>query len=135
MTLFLLLALVAAVVTFGGSLLVWKLSLKYRLYPKIRERDVHTRPTPRLGGIAMFVGIVVAIGAAAFVSTFGSSRFAILSIIFQNPAQILAILGECRGSAKGISDELGADYWQVSYEMDVLRKAKLIERVAERRRR
>ena len=65
MTLFVALALVAALVTFGGSLLVWKLSLKYRLYPKIRERDVHTRPTPRLGGIAMFVGILVAFAAAA----------------------------------------------------------------------
>ncbi|HET8779605.1 MAG TPA: MraY family glycosyltransferase [Agromyces sp.] len=93
MTLFLALALVAALVTFGGSVLVWKLSLKYRLYPKIRERDVHTRPTPRLGGVAMFVGIVTAIAAAAFISTLGSARFSIVSIVFQNPAQILAILG------------------------------------------
>ena len=93
MTLFLALALVAALVTFGGSVLVWKLSLKYRLYPKIRERDVHTRPTPRLGGIAMFLGILAAIGAAAFVSTLGSSQFSIVSIIFQNPSQMLAILG------------------------------------------
>jgi UDP-GlcNAc:undecaprenyl-phosphate/decaprenyl-phosphate GlcNAc-1-phosphate transferase len=93
MTLFLALALVAALVTFGGSVLVWKLSLKYRLYPKIRERDVHTRPTPRLGGIAMFVGIIAAIGAAAFVSTLGSTRFSIVSIVFQNPGQMLAILG------------------------------------------
>ncbi len=93
MTLFLALALLTALVTFVGSLLVWKLSLKYRLYPKIRARDVHTRPTPRLGGVAMFVGILVAIGAAAFVSTLGSSRFSIIAIIFQNPAQILSILG------------------------------------------
>lgn len=93
MTLFLALALVAALVTFGGSVLVWKLSLKYRLYPKIRERDVHTRPTPRLGGIAMFVGILAAIGAAAFVSSLGSTRFSNVSIIFQNPSQMLAILG------------------------------------------
>ena len=93
MTLFLLLALVAAVVTFGGSLLVWKLSLKYRLYPKIRDRDVHTRPTPRLGGIAMFVGILAAFGAAAFISSLGSTRFSNISIIFQNPAQVLSILG------------------------------------------
>lgn len=93
MTLFLSLALLAALVTFGGSIVVWKLSLKYRLYPKIRERDVHTRPTPRLGGIAMFVGIVVAIGAAAFVSSLGVSRFSNVSIIFENPGQMLAILG------------------------------------------
>ena len=93
MTLFLAIALLTALVTFGGSIIVWKLSLKYRLYPKIRERDVHTRPTPRLGGVAMFVGILVAFGAAAFVSTLGPSRFSNIAIIFQDPGQILAILG------------------------------------------
>ncbi|MGW9631566.1 MraY family glycosyltransferase [Agromyces sp. NPDC055520] len=93
MTLFLAIALLTALVTFGGSILVWKLSLKYKLYPKIRERDVHTRPTPRLGGVAMFVGILIAFGAAAFVSTLGSSRFSNIAIVFQNPGQILAILG------------------------------------------
>ena len=93
MTLFLALALVAALVTLVGSYVVWKLSLKYRLYPKIRERDVHTRPTPRLGGIAMFVGILVAFGAAWFVSSLGPTRFANVAIIFQDPTQVLAILG------------------------------------------
>ena len=49
--------------------------------------------------------------------------------------QILAILGERKGSAMGISKELGIDYWQVAYEMEVLRKANLIKRVGERQRR
>ena len=49
----------------GSSLLIWQLSTKYRLYPKIRERDVHTTPTPRLGGIAMFLGIVAAFAVAS----------------------------------------------------------------------
>ncbi|GGH49124.1 MraY family glycosyltransferase [Microbacterium album] len=40
---------------------VWRLSLRYKLYPGIRERDVHKTPTPRLGGIAMFLAIVAAI--------------------------------------------------------------------------
>ncbi|WP_022888423.1 MraY family glycosyltransferase [Agromyces italicus] len=107
MTLFLSLALLAALVTFGGSIAVWKLSLKYRLYPKIRERDVHTRPTPRLGGIAMFVGILVAIGAAAFVSSLGVSRFSNVSIIFENPGQMLAILGAALLIvAMGVADDL-----------------------------
>ncbi|MFF2390709.1 MraY family glycosyltransferase [Agromyces sp. NPDC058064] len=107
MTLFLSLALLAALVTFGGSIVVWKLSLKYRLYPKIRERDVHTRPTPRLGGIAMFVGIVVAIGAAAFVSSLGVSRFSNVSIIFENPGQMLAILGAALLIvAMGVADDI-----------------------------
>ncbi len=70
------------------SLVVYRLSLKYRLYPKIRARDVHTRPTPRLGGIAMFLGIVVAFGAAYLLS----SQFTILRLIFADPGPILAIL-------------------------------------------
>ena len=89
MTLFILLALVSAVVTFGLSIVVYKLSHRFRLYPKIRERDVHTRPTPRLGGIAMFLGILVAFGVAYLVS----SQFAPLRLVFSNPQQILAILG------------------------------------------
>ncbi len=107
MTLFVALALVAALVTFAGSLLVWKLSLKYRLYPKIRERDVHTRPTPRLGGIAMFVGILAAFGAAAFVSSLGIARFANISIIFQDRSQVLSILAAAALIvAIGVADDL-----------------------------
>jgi UDP-GlcNAc:undecaprenyl-phosphate/decaprenyl-phosphate GlcNAc-1-phosphate transferase len=89
MTLFILLALVSAVVTFGLSIVVLKLSHRYRLYPKIRERDVHTRPTPRLGGIAMFLGILAAFGLSYLIA----AQFAPLRLIFANPQQILAILG------------------------------------------
>ena len=55
----LLVALCSAVVTFLMSLVMWRVGVKYKLYPKIRERDVHTTPTPRLGGIAMFFGVVL----------------------------------------------------------------------------
>jgi len=89
MTLFLLLALVSALVTFGLSVVVYKLSHRYRLYPQIRDRDVHTRPTPRLGGIAMFLGIVIAFGVAYL----ASSQFPPLQLVFADPKQILAILG------------------------------------------
>ena len=89
MILLLALALISAVITFGMSLVVYRVSLKYRLYPKIRDRDVHTRPTPRLGGIAMFLGIIVAFG----VSWLLSSQFGVLSLIFSDSGPILAILG------------------------------------------
>ncbi|HEU5222715.1 MAG TPA: MraY family glycosyltransferase [Candidatus Lumbricidophila sp.] len=93
MTLFVILAVIAGLVTFGGSYVVWRLSLKYRLYPKIRERDVHTRPTPRLGGIAMFVGVVVALFAAWGISAIGPVRFSLVAIVFHNPGPVLGILG------------------------------------------
>ncbi|MFC6357401.1 MraY family glycosyltransferase [Luethyella okanaganae] len=89
MTLFVVLALVAAIVTFGLSIVVYALSHRYRLYPKIRERDVHTRPTPRLGGVAMFIGILAAFGVAYVVA----SQFPLLRIVFYDPERILAILG------------------------------------------
>ena len=77
--------LLTAAVTFVLSWAVWRLSLKYKLYPGIRERDVHKTPTPRLGGIAMFLGVVT-----AFVV---SSQHPFFSIIWTQPQQIYALLG------------------------------------------
>lgn len=83
---YVLVAGVAAVVSFGGSWIIWKLSHRFRLYPKIRARDVHTRPTPRLGGVAIFLAVLVAFAVASFLPP--------LQLIFQQtPTQVLAILG------------------------------------------
>jgi UDP-GlcNAc:undecaprenyl-phosphate GlcNAc-1-phosphate transferase len=80
----LLVALCSAVVTFALSIVLWRVGMRYRLYPKIRERDVHTRPTPRLGGIAMFVGVLVALGVA--------SQIPFFHIVFAFPNQVLAVV-------------------------------------------
>ena len=77
--------LLTAAVTFVLSWVVWRLSLKYKLYPGIRERDVHKTPTPRLGGIAMFLGVVAAFAV--------SSQHPFFSIIWTQPQQIYALLG------------------------------------------
>ena len=75
---------VSAVVTFLLALLIWKLSTRYRLYPKIRERDVHSRPTPRLGGVAMFAGVVIAFGVASLVPQLG--------LVFADGGKVVGIL-------------------------------------------
>ncbi|TAL44245.1 MAG: undecaprenyl/decaprenyl-phosphate alpha-N-acetylglucosaminyl 1-phosphate transferase [Salinibacterium sp.] len=82
---YLLITTIAAGVTYGLGVLIWKLSIKHRLYPKIRERDVHTRPTPRLGGIAMFIGMVVAFSVASLLGNF--------SIVFTEPGKVLGLFG------------------------------------------
>jgi UDP-GlcNAc:undecaprenyl-phosphate GlcNAc-1-phosphate transferase len=64
---YVLTTLIAALVTWGCSIVTLRLSHKYHLYPKIRDRDVHTRPTPRLGGVAMFAGMLVALAIAYFI--------------------------------------------------------------------
>ncbi len=76
---------VAAIVSFAFSMLIWKLSHRFRLYPKIRERDVHTRPTPRLGGIAMFLGLVVAFAVGSFIPQ--------LALVYSQPMHIWGLLG------------------------------------------
>jgi UDP-GlcNAc:undecaprenyl-phosphate GlcNAc-1-phosphate transferase len=84
MIFYLLVAGVSAIVTFLLAAFILKLSHRYRLYPKIRERDVHSRPTPRLGGIAMFIGILVAMAVASQVPRF--------SLVFSEPLKIYGLL-------------------------------------------
>lgn len=62
---YLFIIILTAAVTFALSWGVWRLGLRFKLYPGIRERDVHTTPTPRLGGVAIFLGIATAIGVSA----------------------------------------------------------------------
>lgn len=76
--------LLTAAVTFVLAWAVWRLSLKYKLYPGIRERDVHKTPTPRLGGIAMFLGVLAAFAV--------SSQHPYFSIVWAQPQQIYALL-------------------------------------------
>ena len=76
---------VGAVVSLLMSIVLWKVGVRFKLYPEIRQRDVHTRPTPRLGGIAMFIGLLAALLVA--------SRIDYFRIVFQgNEPTIIAIL-------------------------------------------
>jgi UDP-GlcNAc:undecaprenyl-phosphate GlcNAc-1-phosphate transferase len=81
---YLLMMLISAVVTFFGTFSVLKLAHKYKIYPAIRSRDVHTRPTPRLGGVAMFGGFLVTVVIAGFLGWFKS--------VYAEPVHIIAIV-------------------------------------------
>lgn len=84
MTFYLLVALIAGLVSFGAAWAVLRLSHRYKLYPGIRDRDVHTTPTPRLGGIAIVIGIVVALAIASQISWF--------ALVFADPFPVIAIV-------------------------------------------
>ncbi|WP_327044370.1 undecaprenyl/decaprenyl-phosphate alpha-N-acetylglucosaminyl 1-phosphate transferase [Microbispora sp. NBC_01189] len=58
---YLLLALVAAAVTYLLVPPVRVFALRIGAAPEVRERDVHKVPTPRLGGLAMFGGMAAAL--------------------------------------------------------------------------
>lgn len=76
--------ILTAALTFVLTWLVWRVGMRYKLYPAIRERDVHKTPTPRLGGVAMFLGVLCAFALSTVVPYF--------QIFWQKPAQNWSIL-------------------------------------------
>jgi UDP-GlcNAc:undecaprenyl-phosphate GlcNAc-1-phosphate transferase len=56
---------VAWVVTYLTTGLIRVAALRFAPPPEVRERDVHTVPTPRLGGVAMYLGFLAALLFAA----------------------------------------------------------------------
>ena len=81
---YLLLMAIAAVVTYLATFAVRKLADKYEIYPKaIRSRDMHTKPTARIGGVAMFIGFLVSIAIAAPIGWF--------EVVFADSGPIIAI--------------------------------------------
>ncbi|MGI8809026.1 MAG: MraY family glycosyltransferase [Acidimicrobiales bacterium] len=62
---------VAAAVTFALTPGVWRLSIRWGAVVKPDERRIHESPTPTLGGIAMLVALLVALGVARFLPGFG----------------------------------------------------------------
>ena len=65
MRVYLLVMLVAAVVTFLATPFARWVALRTGAITAVRDRDVHTIPTPRLGGLAMLLGLVVAVAFAS----------------------------------------------------------------------
>jgi UDP-GlcNAc:undecaprenyl-phosphate/decaprenyl-phosphate GlcNAc-1-phosphate transferase len=61
---YLLIILVAAVVTYLLTPVVRTFAIWFGAMTEVRDRDVHAIPTPRLGGLAMYFGLVAALLAA-----------------------------------------------------------------------
>ena len=86
--------LISAIVSFAASQLMLRLSHKYKIYPGIRERDVHTTPTPRLGGIAIVLGVGAAFALATVLPAFDRVFFDPLPVIGMSIAiALMAIVG------------------------------------------
>ncbi|MGZ0711281.1 MraY family glycosyltransferase (plasmid) [Coraliomargarita sp. W4R53] len=96
--------LFTATLTFVLSWVVWRVSLRYKLYPGIRERDVHKTPTPRLGGVAMFLAVTAAILI--------SSQNPFFSIVWAEPQRVWAILA---ATALIVCVGLADDLWDLDW--------------------
>ncbi|CAG7845313.1 Decaprenyl-phosphate N-acetylglucosaminephosphotransferase [Pseudoclavibacter triregionum] len=80
-----LIVAVTAVVTYLLCRLVYRLAMARGWHPPVRDRDVHTAPKPRLGGVAMYVGFLVAMLVASQIEQF--------HLVFAQPARVWAIVG------------------------------------------
>lgn len=85
MRVLLVLTLATAVVTWSLCWGVYRLAMRFAWYPAIRDRDVHTTPKPRLGGVAMYAGALLALLAASAIPFFG--------LVYVDAGRMWAIVG------------------------------------------
>jgi len=69
---YLLCLLAAAAVTYLTTPVVERIALRFKVMAAVRDRDVHSEPTPRLGGLAMFFGLLTGLLLASKLPKMGS---------------------------------------------------------------
>jgi len=84
--------LLAAVICYVVTPFVRQWAIRFGVVAKIRERDVHTTPTPRWGGLAMWIGMAVTFAMVNHLSLVGKS-FTRESIGIFLAATFLVLLG------------------------------------------
>lgn len=67
MRVYILMFLIATAVTYLLVPVVLRLALAMGAVTQVRKRDVHTTPTPRMGGVAMYLGLLVAFVIASHI--------------------------------------------------------------------
>jgi UDP-GlcNAc:undecaprenyl-phosphate GlcNAc-1-phosphate transferase len=95
---YLLTLLVAAAVTYLVTPVVRRGALRWGAMAEVRDRDVHAVPTPRLGGVAMFVGFAAAMLLA--------SQLPFLRLVSEDSDDPLALLsGAALICLLGVADD------------------------------
>lgn len=113
MLLYIIIGLVSAVVSFVTSRVLLKLAHKYKIYPGIRERDVHSTPIPRLGGIAIVLGLLVGIGVAGLLPKFAP--------VFIDPLPIIGLtIAVLLMTVVGVLDDLFDLDWMLKLGAQLL---------------
>jgi UDP-GlcNAc:undecaprenyl-phosphate GlcNAc-1-phosphate transferase len=96
---YLLTMFVAAVVTYIATPLVRRLAFRVHAVSEIRDRDVHAIPTPRMGGLGMYLGLLAALLLA--------SQLPLLHGVFTNSTSGMGLLvGASLLVVLGIADDI-----------------------------
>src|SRR5450631_519169 len=100
---YLLVFAVAAVITYAATPFVRWLAFATGAITAVRDRDIHTEPIPRLGGVAMLLGFVAALLVA--------SRLPYLSQIFHGGEMTGVLVGAVIVCAVGVLDDIRELDW------------------------
>lgn len=98
--------------SFALTKVILVLCLRYKIFPQARSRDIHQKPLPRLGGIAIFIAFLI-VTLAYYI--FSKNNFSLSSIqVFGVDKQLLAILvsGSIVAISMSIDDLIGLRAWQ-----------------------
>ena len=99
MSIYVIVALLAAVVAYLATPVVRTVAVRNGIYSPLRDRDVHTVMMPRLGGVGMFAGLVVAMVVA-------SQTFWIRAIFADTSAPWGILAGAAVIMAVGVVDDI-----------------------------
>ncbi|BAS09686.1 decaprenyl-phosphate N-acetylglucosaminephosphotransferase [Arthrobacter sp. Hiyo4] len=106
MIMYLLMGLTAAVVSYGATWGARVIGHRLELHAPIRSRDMHTTPVSRLGGVAIFLGVLVALLVA-------SQSFFVEDIYRNNFSPWGVLAGAALIVLVGIADDLLDIRWWV----------------------
>lgn len=109
---YLLLGVIAMAITFLATPIVRRISLALQVVTPVRERDVHTVPTPRLGGIAMLLGMV-----GAFLI---SRQMPYFSQFYADPQVWALIFGSLAITLLGVVDDIYDLTWWTKLSGQIL---------------
>ena len=82
---YLLCLMVAAAVTYLATPMVRAVALRAGAYTHIRARDVHTKITPRWGGLGMYIGLLAAFAIAG--------KLPMMRAVFEDLGTVFGLLG------------------------------------------
>ncbi len=98
--------ILTAAATLAFTAIVWRVGMRYKIYPAVRERDVHATPKPRIGGVAMYLGVLTAFAL--------SSQVPYFAIIWTHPEIIWSIIGASTLIVVvGVADDLWDLDWMI----------------------
>ncbi|GAC1597497.1 MAG: MraY family glycosyltransferase [Pseudarthrobacter sp.] len=106
MIMYLMMGLIAAVVSYGATWAARVVGNRLELHMPIRSRDMHSTPVSRLGGVAIFLGVLVALIVA-------SQSFFVKDIYRHNFSPWGVLAGATLIVLVGVADDLLDIRWWV----------------------